>query len=125
MVSDGEAGDLYVVVHVEPDQQFMREGDDLWYVAMITFPQAALGADITVPTLEGSTTVKIRPGTQAGEVLTLRGKGMPHFRAYGRGDLNVRVGISVPEKLTSEQRALIEQLAKEFGSEVQKHRFLF
>jgi molecular chaperone DnaJ len=123
MVSEGEPGDLYVVVHIKPDLRFMREGDDLWYVAMITFPQAALGADITVPTLEGPTTVKIRAGTQAGEVLTLRGKGMPHFRAYGRGDLNVRIGISVPEKLTNQERDLIEQLAKEFGSEVQKHRF--
>jgi molecular chaperone DnaJ len=126
MVSDGgEPGDLYVVVHIKPHQQFMREGDDLWYVAVITFPQAALGADITVPTLEGPTIVKIHPGTQAGEVLTLKGKGMPHFRAYGKGDLNVRIGISVPEKLTSQERALIEQLAKEFGSEVQKHRFPF
>jgi molecular chaperone DnaJ len=126
MVSNGgEAGDLYVVVHIRPHREFMREGDDLWYVAVITFPQAALGADITVPTLEGPTAVKIHPGTQAGEVLTLKGKGMPHFRAYGKGDLNVRIGISVPEKLTSQQRALIEQLAKEFGSDVQKHRFLF
>jgi molecular chaperone DnaJ len=126
MVSNGgEAGDLYVVVHIKPHQEFLREGDDLWYVAVITFPQAALGADVTVPTLEGPTTVRIHPGTQAGEVLTLKGKGMPHFRAYGKGDLNVRIGVSVPEKLTSQQRALIEQLAKEFGSEVQKHRFLF
>jgi len=125
MVTDGEPGDLYVVVNIRPDPQFMREGDDLWYVATITFPQAALGADITVPTLEGPTAVKIHPGTQAGEVLTLRGKGMPHFRAYGRGDLNVRIGISVPEKLTSQERVLIEQLAREFGSEVQKHRFPF
>ncbi len=85
---------------------------------MITYPQAALGAEITVPTLEGPTTVKIHPGTQVGEVITLKGKGMPRFRAYGRGDLIVRVGISVPEKLTSQQRALLEQLAKEFDSEV-------
>ena len=127
MVSDGgEAGDLYVVVHIKPNQQFMRDGDDLWYVAVISFPQAALGADVTVPTLEGPTTVKIHPGTQAGEVITLRGKGMPRFRAYGKGDLLVRVGISVPEKLTSQQRALIEQLAREFNSDVQKgHRFPF
>lgn len=123
--SDGEPGDLYVVVHVKPHQQFLREGDDLWYVSMVTFPQAALGADITVPTLEGPTTMKIHPGTQAGEVLTLRGKGMPHFRTGGKGDLNVRIGISVPEKLTGQQRALIEQLAKEFNSDVQKHRFKF
>jgi molecular chaperone DnaJ len=122
--SGGEAGDLYVVVHVRPHQQFMREGDDLWYVATITFPQAALGAELNVPTLDGPTRVKIRSGTQAGEVITLRGKGMPHFRAYGRGDLHVRIGISVPENLTSQQRALIEQLAKEFNTDVTKgHKF--
>jgi len=124
MVADGEAGDLYVVVHIKPNQQFLREGDDLWYVAMVTFPQAALGADVSIPTLEGPTTVKIHPGTQAGEILTLRGKGMPRFRAYGKGDLHVRIGVSVPEKLTGQQRALIEQLAKEFSSDVQKgHKF--
>ncbi len=115
----GEAGDLYVVVHVKPHLQFMREGDDLWHVAIITYPQAALGAEITVPTLDGPTTVKIHPGTQAGEVITLRGKGMPRFRAYGKGDLFVRIGISVPEKLTPQQRALIEQLATEFNTDVQ------
>ena len=124
--SNGEPGDLYVVVHVKPNPQFLREGDDLWHVAMITYPQAALGAEISVPTLEGPTTVKIHPGTQVGEVITLKGKGMPRFRAYGRGDLLVRVGISVPEKLTSQQRALLEQLAKEFDSEVTKsHKFHF
>ncbi len=122
----GEAGDLYVAVHVKPNQRFLREGDDLWYVAMITYPQAVLGAEINVPTLEGPATVRIHPGTQAGEVLTLKGRGMSHFRAYGKGDLLVRIGVSVPEKLTSQQRALIEQLAKEFGSEVQKgHKFPF
>jgi molecular chaperone DnaJ len=127
MVGDGgEGGDLYVVVHIKPNQQFLREGDDLWYVAMVNFPQASLGADITIPTLDGPTTIKIHPGTQAGEVLTLKGKGMPRFRAYGKGDLLVRIGISVPEKLTSQQRVLIEQLAREFGSDVQKsHRFPF
>lgn len=121
--SDGEAGDLYVVVHIKPHPQFIREGDDLWHVAMVTFPQAALGAEVTVPTLEGPTTVRIHPGTQVGEVITLKGKGMPRFRAYGKGDLVVRVGISVPEKLTSQQRSLLEQLAKEFNSDVQKHKF--
>jgi molecular chaperone DnaJ len=124
VANGGEAGDLYVIVHVRQHQQFMREGDDLWYVAMISYPQAALGAEITVPTLEGPTTIRIHPGTQVGEVITLRGKGMPHFRAYGKGDLLVRVGIAVPEKLTSQQRALLEQLAEEFGADVQKgHKF--
>jgi molecular chaperone DnaJ len=113
--SDGDPGDLYVVVHVRQNPQFIREGDDLWYVAVITYPQAALGAEISVPTLEGPTTVRINPGTQVGSTITLRGKGMPRFRGYGRGDLLVRIGISVPEKLTGPQKTLLEQLAKEFG----------
>ena len=124
VANDGEPGDLYVIVHVKQHQQFLREGDDLWYVAMITYPQAALGADIAVPTLEGQTTIKIHPGTQVGETITLRGKGMPRFRAYGKGDLNIRIGISVPEKLTGQQKALLEQLAKEFGTDTSKaHKF--
>ena len=115
---DGEPGDLYVVVHVKQNPQFIREGDDIWHIAIITYPQAALGAEITVPTLEGPTTVKVHPGTQVGETITLRGKGMPRFRGYGRGDLQIRIGISVPDRLTSPQKALLEQLAKEFGSDV-------
>jgi molecular chaperone DnaJ len=123
--NDAEPGDLYVVVHVKPHPQFIREGDDLLYIAMISYPQAALGAEITVPTLEGPTTIKIHPGTQVGEVITLRGKGMPRFRAYGKGDLMVRVGIAVPEKLTVQQKALLEQLAKEFNIDVKSHKFHF
>jgi molecular chaperone DnaJ len=123
----GEAGDLYVLVHIVPHKLFMREGDDLWYVLVIGYPQAALGAEVSVPTLDGSTTVKIKPGTQAGETIRLRGKGMPRFRGYGKGDLLVRVGISVPEKLTSKQRALLEQLGEEFDQDVKhkKSRFGF
>jgi molecular chaperone DnaJ len=123
--NDAEPGDLYVVVHVKPNPEFIREGDDLWYVAMITYPQAALGAEISVPTLEGPTTIKIHPGTQVGEVITLKGRGMPRFRAYGKGDIIVRIGISVPEKLTFQQRTLLEQLAKEFDTEVKSHKFHF
>ncbi len=120
--NNGETGDLYVIVHVKPSMQFAREGDDLWHVAIISFPQAALGAEITIPTLEGPTTVRVRAGTQVGDVITLRGKGMPRFRGYGRGDLFVRVGIAVPEKLTASQKALLEQLAKELGTDVSKNR---
>ena len=123
----GEAGDLYVLVHIKPHEMFMREGDDLWHVLMIGYPQAALGAEVTVPTLDGSTKVRIKPGTQAGETIRLKGKGMPRFRGYGKGDLLVRVGISVPEKLTSRQRELLEQLAEEFDQDVKpkKSRFSF
>ena len=115
----GSPGDLYVLVHIVPNELFMRDGDDLLHVLMIDYPQAALGAEVFVPTLEGPTTVKIHPGTQPGEVIRLRGKGMPRFRGYGKGDLLVRVGIAVPEKLTPQQRALLEQLAKELSQDVQ------
>jgi molecular chaperone DnaJ len=122
--NEGEPGDLYVIVHIKQHTQFIREGDDLWYIAVISFPQAALGAEISVPTLDGAATVKVHPGTQVGEVITMRGKGMPRFRGYGRGDLLVRIGLSVPEKLTASQRALLEQLSKELGMDVSKgHKF--
>jgi molecular chaperone DnaJ len=123
----GEPGDLYVLVHIARHELFMREGDDLWHVLIIGYPQAALGAEVSVPTLDGSATVKIKPGTQAGETIRLKGNGMPRFRGYGKGDLLVRVGISVPEKLTAKQRALLEQLAEEFDQNVKhkKSRFGF
>jgi molecular chaperone DnaJ len=123
----GPPGDLYVVVHIAQHELYMREGDDLWYVLIIGYPQAALGAEVAVPTLDGSATVKIKSGTQAGETIRLRGKGMPRFRGYGKGDLLVRVGISVPEKLTAKQRDLLEQLAREFDQDVKhkKSRFGF
>jgi molecular chaperone DnaJ len=117
--SGGEPGDLYVLVHIVPHDLFMRDGDDLHNVLMIGYPQAVLGAEMQVPTLEGPTTVRIRPGTQPGEVIRVKGKGMPRFRGYGRGDLIVRVGIAVPEKITAQQRALLEQLAKEFDQDAQ------
>jgi molecular chaperone DnaJ len=116
----GEPGDLYVLVHVLSNDLFVRDGDDLHYVLMIGYPQAVLGTEAQVQTLEGPSTVKIHPGTQVGEVIRLKGKGMPRFRGYGRGDLLIRVGISIPEKVTSGQRALLEQLAKEFSEDVQK-----
>jgi molecular chaperone DnaJ len=115
----GEPGDLYVLVHLAPNDLFMREGDDLYYTLVIGFPQAALGAEVPVPTLEGPTSVKIHPGTQVGEIIRLRGRGMPRFRGYGRGDLIVRVGVSVPERLNSKQRELVEQLAKEMEQDYQ------
>jgi molecular chaperone DnaJ len=118
---------LYVVIHVEPHRYFKRDGDDLLYSLTIGFPQAALGAEVSIPTLEGNTDLKIRAGTQPGEIIKLKGKGMPRFRGYGRGDLLVRVDVAVPEKLTSQQRSLLEELAKEFDQNVQtkSHRLRF
>jgi molecular chaperone DnaJ len=123
----GYPGDLYVLVHIVPHEHFMREGDDLWYVLIIGYPQAALGAELFVPTLDGQTPLKIHPGTQAGATIRLKGKGMPRFKGYGKGNLFVRIGISVPEKLTEKQRELLRQLAKEFDQNVKpkNRRFPF
>jgi len=115
----GPSGDLYVLIHMLPHPNFKRREDDLLYSMRIGFPQAALGAEVAIPTLEGSTTVKIRSGTQAGEIIRLRGQGMPRFRGFGKGDMLIRVDIDVPEKLTPQQRALLEQLAQELGQKVQ------
>ena len=115
----GEPGDLYVLIHVAPHRLFRRRDDDLLYNLKIGFPQAALGTEVQTPTLDGSTNVKIRPGTQPGEIVKLKGKGMPRFRGYGYGDMLVRVDVSVPEKLTEQQRTLLEALAKEFDEKVQ------
>jgi molecular chaperone DnaJ len=115
----GAAGDLYVMIHITPHRDFKRRDDDLLYSLRITYPQAALGAEVQVPTLDGGTTLRIHPGIQPGEILRLKDKGMPRLRGYGRGDLLVRVNISVPQKLTQKQRALLEQLASELGTDVQ------
>jgi molecular chaperone DnaJ len=115
----GEPGDLYVLVHIIPHQLFMRDGDDLHYILMISYPQAVLGGELQVPTLDEPAALKIHPGTQAGEVIRLKGKGMPRFRGYGRGDLLVRIGITVPEKVTPQQRELLEQLSRELGESAQ------
>ncbi len=117
--SDSRApGDLYVSIRIAPHSLFERDGDDLIYTLTIGFPQAALGTELTVPTVDQRISLKIPAGTQPGQVFRLRGKGMPRFRSYGRGDLLIRVNIEVPEKVTSEQKALLEQLAKEFDQTV-------
>lgn len=111
-------GDLYVLIHVAPHPYFKRDEDDLLYNLRIGFPQAALGARVSVPTLDGNFDVDIREGTQPGEIITLKGKGMPRFRGYGRGDLLIRIDIAVPERLTQQQKTLLEELAKEFDQSV-------
>lgn len=110
-------GDLFVLIHVAPHRYFKRDEDDLLYNLTIGLPQAALGTEVAIPTLEGNTKLKIQPGTQPGEIIRLKGKGMPRFRRYGRGDMQIIVDISVPKKLTSQQRTLLEQLAKEFDED--------
>lgn len=112
----GVPGNLYVVVHVEPHPQLRREETELYYPLPVSITQAALGARITVPTPDGPETVEIRPGTQHGAEIRLRGRGVPHLRrANVRGDLHVLVDLRVPTKLTARQRELLEELAEESG----------
>ncbi len=104
------AGDLYVLVRVREDERFVREGDDLIAVLDVAAPLAALGATLQTPTLEGMTSVEVPPGTQPGEVLTLRGEGMPGLRRGRRGDLRMVVNVMIPRRLSEEQRELLERL---------------
>ncbi len=101
------AGDLYVLVRVRPDERFVREADDLITALDVSAPLAAVGATLEAPTLEGTTPVKIAPGTQPGEVLTVRGQGMPSLRNGRRGELRVVVNVVVPRRLNAEQRELL------------------
>ena len=103
-------GDLYVAVHVRPDERFSRDGDDLVYELPITFAQAALGAEVEVPTLDGTSRLRIPAGIQSGTALRLRGKGLPRFQGPGRGDQFVRVIVVTPTRLSAEERRLFEQL---------------
>ena len=110
-VNGGAAGDLYVVIHVAEHEHFERQGSNLYAAVPITFAQAALGADISVRTLDAEDKVKIPVGTQTGTVFRLKGKGMPMLGGRGRGDLFVSVTVVTPTSLTREQRKLLEQLA--------------
>jgi molecular chaperone DnaJ len=104
------AGDLYVLVSVREDERFVREGDDLIAALDVAAPLAALGARIQTPTLDGTASVDVPPGTQPGEVLTLRGEGMPALQRGRRGNLRLVVNVMIPRRLTDEQRELLEQL---------------
>lgn len=121
------SGDLFVLVHVRPHERFRREGADIHCDVPITFPQACLGARIEVPTLDGTATLRIPPGTQSHTVFTLKGKGIYSVGGSKRGDLHVRVVVSVPTALTDEQRELIERLDALFtpSAEDRKGKGLF
>jgi molecular chaperone DnaJ len=114
----GPPGDLYILVHVEPDERFLRDGDDLVTVLDVPAPIAALGATLTVPSLDGEVEVEVVAGTQPGDVVTVGGKGMPRLRRPGRnGDLRVVVNVVIPRKLNRNQRRLAQQLADSMTDE--------
>jgi molecular chaperone DnaJ len=116
----GPPGDLYVGVRIKPHPYLLRRGADTIFEARIDYPRAVLGAEITVPVLGGETKVSIPPGTQSGEILRLRGKGMPRLDNGGRGDELVHITVDVPKKLTKRQRELLEELAKEMGGQPER-----
>jgi len=107
----GPNGDLYVVVRVAEDERFLRDGSDLVTVIDVPAPLAALGTTVEVPTLDGPIPVEIKAGTQPGETITLGGRGMPPIRRGRTGDLRVVVNVTIPRRLTSEQRDMLERLA--------------
>jgi molecular chaperone DnaJ len=120
------AGDLYVFVGVREDPRFMREGDDLITALDVAAPLAALGATLEVPTLEGTSTIEMPPGTQPGDVLTVKGEGMPSLRRSRRGDLRAVVNVIVPRRLNAEQRELAERLNDSLSEEnLRSHESVF
>lgn len=117
-VGEGGSGDLYLYIHVLPHEIFQRDGDDLYMQLPLSFVTAALGGEVTVPTVEGKVEMKIPAGTQSGKVFRLKGKGMPSLRGGYRGEQYVKVMIQVPKKLDAQQRDLLEQFAKISGEKL-------
>jgi molecular chaperone DnaJ len=114
----GQPGDLYVLIQVAEHAMFRRDGTHVLCDVPISFVQAALGTEIEVPTLDGKTKVKIPAGTQAGQVVRLRGLGIRDLNGFGTGDQLVRVHVETPRKLTARQRAILEEFARESGEDV-------
>ena len=113
----GPRGDLYIVLAIRAHDFFERDGNDLHCVIPISFPQAALGAEIEIPAIGGQVTIKIPEGTQSGKELRIRGKGVPHLNGRGQGDLVVQVFVQVPRKLSKIQREQVRQLAEALAVE--------
>jgi molecular chaperone DnaJ len=115
----GPPGSLYVAVHVTPHPELRREGTELYYDLELSIAQATLGTRVEIPTVEGSEELEIKPGTQPGTELRLRGRGVPHLRRPNvRGDLRVNVSVRIPAKLSKGQREALEAFARESGEEV-------
>jgi molecular chaperone DnaJ len=105
----GRAGDVLVEVRIRPDERFVREGDDVYTTVDLTFTQAALGATVQIPTLDGEEDLELGAGTQPGEIVVLKGRGMPVLQGFGRGDQRILVNVLVPRRLSDEQRRLLRE----------------
>lgn len=121
----GPRGDCYCFIDVREHDLFVRDGQDLIVRVPLTYAQAALGAEVEVPTLEGVEEIKIPKGTQPGQTIRLRGRGMPSPRRRGRGDLVLQVQIEVPKRLSARQEELLRELAEEEHAHVTPHRKTF
>jgi molecular chaperone DnaJ len=113
----GRPGDLYVILHIEAHSFFERHDDDIVCQIPISFPQAALGAEIEVPSLNGSKKLSIPPGAQSGQVFTLRGHGIQHLNGFGKGDQHVQIIVKIPTKLNKRQKELLKEFASLEGQE--------
>lgn len=122
--ADGN-GDLHINVKVTGHDLFERDGADILISVPISFPQAVLGASIDVPTLDGKVVMKVPPGTQSGKVFRLRGKGIPVYGGYGKGDQLVTVVVEVPQQISRKQHRLITELAHEIGDEAHPQQASF
>jgi molecular chaperone DnaJ len=118
----GPAGDLYVHLQVRPDDRFLREGDDLAAIVHLTPAQAVLGTEVEFETLDGVEDLRIPAGTQSGEILRLRGRGVPHVRGRGRGDLRIRYVVQTPTDLSDEEEELYRRLAELRGDPIAEPR---
>jgi len=113
----GPAGDLFVVMHVLMDKRFVRNGDDLYVEERLSYPQATLGCEVHVETMEEPLTIKIPPGTQNGALFRLRDRGMPKLEGRGHGDQFVKVIVDIPKSLSAKQRELLREYAKTLGED--------
>lgn len=114
----GGSGDLYVEVHVLEDPRFHRNGDDLGTELSVSFAQATLGTQVTFDSFDGKEDLTIPAGTQPGQILKIKGKGIPHLRRSGRGDLLVEIQVEIPKKLKPEEEELLRRFAASRGEAV-------
>ena len=114
----GPPGDLYCFIHVQPHPDFTRDGNELRLKRTISMTQAALGTELTVPTLDGDQKLRIPPGTQSGAVFRLKGKGMPDVRGFGRGDEHIQIVVEIPNRLNERQKELLREFAEIAGQRV-------
>jgi molecular chaperone DnaJ len=112
-INGGPSGDLFLLIEVKQDRRFQRKGDDLNTTVDIAYTQAALGCEVRIETFDGFETLDIPAGTQPGSKLRIKGRGMPYLRGKGSGDMNINVRVGIPKSISSKERELLEQLAKE------------